>query len=307
MTDNRALHNQIVQSLNDNHNAMADSIDYQAKYEDLLARVNNELSRQQNAKQENAKEVNCGSTEVLCQLKTEALTAVDGMRSLQERWSFIDSTLQDCLFRLNKMEQYMKLNSLLFHGFPKIPKGMHGRELREFIVEQINKLLPNLQGGPVSVHEIEYGHTLNTKRRSSKHIAIVKFSCRFTRNEFFYSKKFLPKSAGVSISEHLTADNLYLLNKAKNIVGEKNVWTTQTRIFAKLHANDENKLPIISMKSLDKLEQLALNNARRGGNSRSPYYVDRGPPPPDGHHHVINHGTPQSLRKVMVPFLIITL
>ena len=135
--------------------------------------------------------------------------------------------------RLGELEQYSRINSLLFYGFIKIPKDLHGRALRKFLVDELNRLFPNLEGGPVLESEIEYGHSLNST--SKKHVVIIKFSCRFTRNAIYYSKKNLPADCGISVREHLTSANKTRVTLAIDAVGPKNVWTSQTKIFAKVN------------------------------------------------------------------------
>ena len=290
MYDDQSLHEHIIKSIKENEEAIAAGTDYKSKYEDLLARVNAELSKRESnkvdlnptKKSNSDDELNNNSADVsvLSELKKEAVSSLESLTSLQERWSYFDHTMQDCLYRLNRSDQYSRINSLIVKGFPPIPPKTYGRELKKKIVQGINDLLPNLNGGPVQLNEVEYGHTLKTRKSTSKHIVIVKFSCRFTRNEVFYSKRDLPK--GVSISEHLTQFNLKLLNKAKDIVGVKNVWTSQTKIYAKLYAEDKNKLAITSWQGIDKLYDLVSSASRStaaypNNNSRMPYYVDRGP------------------------------
>ena len=161
----------------------------------------------------------------------------------------MDYSLQDLMSRVNAIEQYMRINSLLFHGFPTVPKGLHGRALKNWIVDQLNRLFPNLQGGPVQLHEVEYGHTFRT-RRNIKHVVIVKFSCRFTKDEIFFAKTSLSKDSGIFVSEHLTSFNQKLLAKAKSIVGDKNAWSSKTKIWALVN---NNKVPIVDYYDIKRL------------------------------------------------------
>lgn len=264
-----SLRDHILKSIDENKKAMENSTNYKEKYEELLARVDEELKNREKAEMKSIKQP---SSDVLADLKQEVLSGVNHLASLEDRWSYFDNTMQDCLFRLNKDEQYSKINNLLFKGFPKIPEKIYGRELRKHIVDGLNKILPNLKGGPVQMHEVEYGHNLKTRRPTLKNIVIVKFSCRFTRNEIFYSKKDIPKSSGVTISEHLTKENLDLFHKAKDIVGVRNVWTSQTKIFAKLHADDKNKLAITSWQGIKKLQHLAFPAGNRDTAAQTPHY-----------------------------------
>ena len=177
---------------------------------------------------------NCTSNiDVLSQIRQEASTAITGLNALQQSYGYIDYNLGNVMKRLSELEQYSRINSLLFYGFVKIPKDKHGRALREFLVDELNRLFPSLEGGPVLESEIEFGHSL--KSRSKKHVVIIKFRCRFTRNAIYYSKKSLPTDCGISIREHLTFANKTLVTQAIDAVGPKNVWTSQTKIFAKVN------------------------------------------------------------------------
>ena len=208
-------------------------------------------------------------------LREEAACGAAGLQSLSDRYDYIDSSLQNCLQRLYNIEQYSRINSLLFHGFIKPPKGLHGRALKLWILNELNKLFPDLEGGPVQASEIEFGHTFKT-RKNVKHVLIVKFSCRFTRNAIFYAKSSLPKQSGVSITEHLTHQSIYLLNAAKEVVGDKNAWTSQTRIFAKT-INNAHPIQITCPADINTLTNLMAPYVRPGRNG-----YNQNPPPPPG-------------------------
>ena len=227
--ENQRLREEIELLRRQNNEALAEANSYKVKYDQIVQRVDEEINtRVVNAKEDNNIHSNIGSEtsknvdiEALSSIKQEAVSASAGLQELQKRWSYLDYNLNNCLYRLNRSEQYSRLNSLLLHGFPKIPKDKkHGRALKAFLLEELNKLFPDLEGGPVQPDQIEFGHTLKT-RRNRKHVVIIKFSCRFTRNAIFYAKSQLPKGCGVSVSEHLTTENLQLLNEAKKGCGRQ--------------------------------------------------------------------------------------
>ena len=277
--ENRSLRAELEVLRRKNNEAWQETNSYKDKYAELVNKFDEEIKKRvQVTQQTNSPEtppctatVSPPNVDVINDLKQEAVSAVSGLCSLEERWSYLDYNLNSCLFRLNKSDQYSRINSLLFKGFPRIPEDKkHGRALKEFLLEELNKLFPNLEGGAVLPSQIEFGHTLKT-RQSSKHVVIIKFSCRFTRNAIFYSKRFLPKDCGVSISEHLTFANLQLLNEAKAIVGGRNAWTSQTKIFVKL-ANG-SKVLIASTRDLQNLQQQPVHS---GHSSRRQGAVNKG-------------------------------
>ena len=280
--ENRRLRSELEVLRRKNEEAWEETNSYKTKYVEIVKKFDEEINKHvknpespsgANSATENPEPPSSTTTapdiNVLNNLKQEAVSAVTGLCNLEERWSYMDYNLNNCLFRLNKLEQYSRINSLLFRGFPKIPDDKkHGRALKQFLVDVLNKLFPELEGGVVLPNQIEFGHTLKT-RKTSKHVVIIKFSCRFTRNAIFYSKRFLPKECGISISEHLTQTNLQLLNEAKALVGDRNAWTSQTKIFAKL-ANG-TKISITSPRDLEKLQppaQSRFSSKRQGADIR---------------------------------------
>ena len=76
----------------------------------------------------------------------------------------------------------------------------------------------------------------------------------------------MPKDCGVSVREHLTSFNAGLLTSAKLLVGNKNVWTSQTKIFAKF--NNE-KMLLRSYHDIEHLEMLTKKRPVRPGRPQS--------------------------------------
>ena len=263
--ENCRLRGIIEQLQKDHAEARSQTEEYRDKYSELATRVDTEIKKCV------SKGELPSAADTLSDLKQEAVSAATDLTDLHCRWSNMDNAIRDCLHRLNKMEQYSKINNLLFDKFPRIPEGKkHGRPLRDFIVTELNKLFPDLEGGQILPSQIEFGHTLPTKSKKN-HTVIVKFSCRFTRNAIFYAKTKMPKDCGVSVREHLTPLNAGLLNSAKSLVGNKNVWTSQARVFAKF--NNE-KILIGSYFDIEKLELLVKKHPYRPGRPQSKQHFD---------------------------------
>ena len=247
------LRREIAELKKRNADAVEETKEYKNKYEGLAKLAEEEINKRTELENyykslqvnnSNTANTNKGNityeapllnNDALANILQESQYASSGLRDLQNRWSQMDYNLNNVLHRVGKLAQYSQINSLLFYGFPTIPKGMYGRKLRKHLVDELNKLFPDLEGGPVQEWEIEFGHTLKSK--SKKHVAIIKFNCRFTRNAIYYSKSTLPKDCGVTVREHLTYDNKTLLIQAIKAVGHKNVWTSQTNIFAKVNGS----------------------------------------------------------------------
>ena len=255
-----ALRKEIEELKRENNAAREEANGYKDKYDVLLKKVDTEINKR--VKESPSPAFSCHTTQhqsmtdttnnidVLSSIRQEVATGAANLNALEQRWSYVDYHLSNCLYRLNKLEQYSKIPCLLFKGFPLIPEeNKHGRALKKFLVSELNKLFPNLEGGAIEPSQIEFGHMLKT-RKANKHVVIIKFSCRFTRNAIFYGKKHLPKDCGVSISEHLTYENLQLLNEVRDLVGVRNAWTSQTKIFAKVN---DTKWVIQSHKDIEKL------------------------------------------------------
>ena len=81
---------------------------------------------------------------------------------------------------------------------------------------------------------------------------IVRFANRDVRNEVFYKKKHIIDKR-IKIREHLTNRNLVLLKEAQKLLGERNAWSTQTKIYGKVGSR---KLRISSTNDLQTLKEM---------------------------------------------------
>ena len=131
----------------------------------------------------------------------------------------------------NENDQYLRSNNLVFRNLlPNNYKVMSGAAaFAHYVAEQINYFLPMLNI-PVSVHNIDIAHPLRSNAKGQPPI-IVRFTNRHVRHNVFENKDYL-KRFGIFVTEHLTADNVKLLNKAQGIVGYENAWSFNGKIFA---------------------------------------------------------------------------
>ena len=204
--------------------------EYKGKYEVLVDELKALKANYDSCNGKN--EVHSNQNETISKVLAIANQAVDGICSLEEKWSTIDSKLQSNSDRLDALDQYSRIDSLFLRGVKGIPKGLNGYDFGVRIVEIINELLSPYLKFPIDLYHLNYAHFLPTKSKS-KSLIIVKFASRFARNEIF-SKRSKLQGTGVVIMEHLTKKNLQLLDDAKAVVGFPNVWTSQTKIYANL-------------------------------------------------------------------------
>ena len=134
--------------------------------------------------------------------------------------------LNDLAISVDNNEQYPKLDNLLIKGLQNIPSHLKGYKFSSWVAELINNIIPNLDF-PIIPEYISVSHPLN------KGVIIVRFAIRDVRNEIFYKKKWIVDER-ISITEHLTKRNSALLNAAKEMLGIKNAWSSQTKLFGKV-------------------------------------------------------------------------
>ena len=165
------------------------------------------------------------------------------IKSLQDRWSSVDSKIDSLNTVANNNEQYLKNYNLIFLDLC-IPYDLKGIAFSQFIVEQINNSLPYLNP-PLYCHDIDIAHPLNFKQKPG---VIVRFVRRDIRNNIFFNKKHLLN--GVTVYEHLTSQNAEILTKAQEAVGVKKAWSSKGKLFISVHGR---KKQIKSKAELDRI------------------------------------------------------
>ena len=121
------------------------------------------------------------------------------------------------------------------------------------LLNNLNKLFPvSVIGFPITANHIETSHPLY-KNGEATGVVIVRFSSRDVRNQLFYNKKHLKViKSKVVITEHLTPVTLSLVNYAQRALGQSNVWTSQTKVFAKIPGS-KRKFLITRREQVDEL------------------------------------------------------
>lgn len=145
--------------------------------------------------------------------------------TLQDRWSALESAITTLKKETNEIKQYIKFDNLLLHKFPRPNTELSSLEFSHFIAQQLNYFIPQLSV-PVLWHHISDAHPLQTKSKKSN-VIIVRFCNRNVRHEVYSKRNFL---RGMSITEHLTEDNLKILYRAKELFGFNNVETVKCKV-----------------------------------------------------------------------------
>ena len=159
-------------------------------------------------------------------MKGEALNASASISELQDVWSDVDHKLNNFSRRLDDHDQYSRSNSLKIRGLNDIPVKTYGLQFSEYVIRKLKELFPNI-ADKLKIEDIDVSHPLPT-RNNQKSCIIIKFVRRDIKNLVFFEKKELKKSPlKLSITEHLTAKNLWLLDEVRSMVGFKNAWSSQ--------------------------------------------------------------------------------
>ena len=232
----------VTQALQEHNNYKVELDNQKIKYEELskeLAAVKKQLAEKEEMTE------NAAMSSRLDKFEKELTENTAAIRELDSRWNTVANLLQEyeafknnVNHRLNLIDQYSRLSSLLIHGLLNIPTGKEfkGLKFSIWVAAELTRLLPSLTA-PITAQHIDVAHPLPTKSRSSKSVVIVKFCRRDIRNEIFYAKRDL-KGSGISISEHLTTANLNLYNEAQKVPNSK-TWTSQCKIFIKVEGHDK--------------------------------------------------------------------
>ena len=161
--------------------------------------------------------------------------------SLLERGEELDEKLTRIMEKLDDKEQYSRRNCLLFTGIVEKDdentdqlildtcRGSMGIELSLQDNDRSHRIGMKTQREVLPEPE-ENGQVKHQKVRP----IIVKFTSYRRRQQVFSANKNL-KGKHVGISENLTKIRQKIFNLARDVVGYKNVWSQDGKIFAKRH------------------------------------------------------------------------
>ena len=174
--------------------------------------------------------------------RIDALNEVSS--GLQRRWCEIDASIKelkseikdikseinDIKSEINGVKQYFKIDNLLLHKF-RPPPNLSSLQCSYYVAQQLNYLLPHLPV-PVSWEHISTAHCLPTKAKKSD-VVVVRF-CNRNIKDMIYKSRHLLRN-GVSITEHLTEQNLLVYRKARELFGSRNAHTMNCKIFVDIN------------------------------------------------------------------------
>ena len=149
----------------------------------------------------------------------------------------LDEDVNEAVKKLDEIEQYSRLNCLIFAGI-KEDSDPSMEDTDEVVINICNtKLGLNITEDSIDRSQRlgrwhPYTSQSQTESETPKPRAIiVKFMNYHDRSDVFRSKAKL-KQTGIAIYENLTSRRLALFNAAKGIVGIKNVWSLDGKVFA---------------------------------------------------------------------------
>ena len=147
---------------------------------------------------------------------------------IKKQLSNSTNILKSLADRIEAVDQYIKRENLFLDldGI-KIPYHLKGYKFSQWLAKLLNKLIPSLDF-PILPWHISVSHPLSPN--SSR--VIARFAVRDVRNEIFYKRMFIT-NPNVTVTEHLTAQNLNLLKIAQNLLGASNAWSSQTKLYGK--------------------------------------------------------------------------
>ena len=146
-------------------------------------------------------------------------------------------------YQVDNNEQHDRNINLLIHGVPE----EEGEDTTKTFVAVLNDNM----AASLKVGDIARSHRLGRfdPQRKKPRPIIARFRCEMLKISTYRVKKRL-KGKGVLLSENLTARRMALMNKARDQLGPKNVWTNEGRIFT---CKDDKFVEIYSEQVLEDL------------------------------------------------------
>ena len=202
-----------------------DNCDPVALFEDYLKAPNNNLNAQQ-----------------LADIQGEATLAHSGITALENKASSLDTHVNNLLFDVNDIQRYLREWNLLIHGLRNIPGKKVNQtlddyefDLIEYLCTELNERLGNYLRQPLNPTDFDRAHILyQGPKKVDKPVVIIRFVRRVVRNNVFFKRRNL-KGSGISISDHLTYYNRFLMNAAISHLGFEHTWSSMGRIFANVN------------------------------------------------------------------------
>ena len=164
------------------------------------------------------------------------------IEELYIKFNLILAAIAKLEFSIDELEQYGRNNCLILHGLHNFPNAHSNYD--EFLLKVITTLNLHLNLN-LDINCVDIAHPLPTARNGNTPI-IIKFLRRSTRNQVFKRKRLFSRT-GLAVTESLTKRRLSLLNEAKSLLGDKNVWTYKGTAFTNINSKHEK---IVSQEAL---------------------------------------------------------
>ena len=164
------------------------------------------------------------------------------MEELYIKFYLILAAITKLEFSIDELKQYGRNNCLILHGLHNFPNAHSNYD--EFLLKVITTLNLHLNLS-LDINRVDIAHPLPTARNGNTPI-IIKFLRRLARNQVF-KRKHLFSRTGLAVTESLTKRRLSLLNEAKSLLGDKNVWTYNGTVFTIINSKHEK---IVSQEAL---------------------------------------------------------
>ena len=137
---------------------------------------------------------------------------------------------------MDKNEQHGRNLNLILKG---IPEDTQREDTTKKFVNAINEHYKN--GKYLKTSDIKRKHRLGKRKPGQTHPRpiIARFALETKKMDIFREKKVLANK-GISLAENLTPYRAAIYKKARNLLGYKNVWTWEGRIFSIEEGNGGN-------------------------------------------------------------------
>ena len=164
------------------------------------------------------------------------------IEELYIKFNLILAAIAKLEISIDELEQYGRNNCLILHGLYNFPITHSNYD--EFLLKVITTLNLHLTLS-LDINCVDIAHPLPTARNGNT-LIIIKFLRRSTRNQVF-KRKGLFSRTGLAVTESLTKRRLSLLNEAKSLLGDKNVWTYKGTVLTNINSKREK---IVSQEAL---------------------------------------------------------
>ena len=170
--------------------------------------------------------------------------------SLNHRNDDIYSYVKELEAKIEDLEQYSRRNCLILGGYEEKKQENTDSIVQDTVREKLKVEL--------TLDDIERTHRLGGRRKQEEGLEpaasrpiIIKF-CSYRKRQEVFARKKLLKGSGLVLMENLTQTRFNLFRKVKEVVGLKNCWTSDGRIYA-VRQQDQKVVVITKIEDLGSL------------------------------------------------------